>query len=244
MLGETQDDALDAGPRGRAPGTERLCAATGKVKPVGELIRFVVDPDGAVVPDLRRRLPGRGVWVTATRDALGTAIARKAVARAFKREVRLAGDLVATIERLLEQGALDALAMCRKAGTVAIGFSSVDAALARDRVRTLLNAAEAAPDGMRKLMAALRRRHDAGEIAVIDAFTSAQLDLALGRSNVIHAALLAGPESETFLARDARLDCFRAGAMPGHSGIRQDPTRRSARTDLRSMTKHGEKPEN
>jgi len=222
MLGETHHDELDAGPRGRAPGTERLCAATGEVKPVGELIRFVVDPDGVVVPDLRRRLPGRGVWITATRDALGTAIARKAFARAFKREVRLAGDLVATTERLLEQGALDALAMCCKAGNVAIGFANVGAALTRDRVRALLNAAEAAPNGTRKLVAALRHRQDAGEIAVIDVFTSAQLDLALGRSNVIHAALLAGPESETFLARAARLDCFRTGALPGPSGIRQD----------------------
>jgi uncharacterized protein len=222
MLDGTHQDELDAGPRRRAPGTERLCAATGEVKPVGELIRFVVDPDGAVVPDLRRRLPGRGVWITATRDALGTAIARKAFARAFKREVRLAGDLVATTERLLEQSALDALAISRKAGKVAIGFANVDAALARDRVRALLNAAEAAPNGTRKLVTALRHRQDAGEIAVIDVFTSAQLDLALGRSNVIHAALLAGPESETFLARAARLDCFRTGALPGPSGIRQD----------------------
>src|SRR5262245_61816662 len=158
MLGGTHHDALDAGPRSRAPGMERLCAATGEVKPVGELIRFVVGPDGAVVPDLRRRLPGRGVWITATRDALGTAIARKAFARAFKREVRLDGDLVATTERLLEQAALDALAMCHKAGKVAIGFANVGAALARDRVGALLNAAEAAPDGTRKLVAALRHR--------------------------------------------------------------------------------------
>src|SRR5262245_23744022 len=103
MLGGTHHDELDAGTHKRAPGTERLWAATGQVNPVGERIRFVVDPDGAVVPDRKRRLPGRGVWITATRDALGTAIARRAFARAFKREVRLAGDLVATTERLLEQ---------------------------------------------------------------------------------------------------------------------------------------------
>jgi hypothetical protein len=98
---------------------------------------------------------------------------------------------------------------------VAIGFGNVDGALARTRIRALLNAADGAADGTRKLQAALHRRDDAGDIAVIDAFTSAQLDLALGRSNVIHAALLAGPECETFLARAARLDCFRTGAMPG-----------------------------
>jgi hypothetical protein len=246
MLGRTHHDALDAGPRKTAPGTERFCAATGEVKPVDAMIRFVLDPQGAAVPDLRRRLPGRGVWITATRSALRTAITRKVFARAFKRDVRLAGDLVATTERLLEQAALDALAIAHKAGNAAIGFGNVDAALARDRVRVLIDAAEAAPDGTRKLMAALHRRHDAGEIAVIDVFASAQLDLALGRSNVIHAALLAGPESETFLARVARLDGFRTGMASGPPGIRQDRNRRSASSDLRRArrTKPGETPEN
>ena len=88
-------------------------------------------PDDAIVPDIKRRLPGRGVWLTATRNALGTAIARKAFARAFKREVKIASDLIATTERLLEQAALEALAICHKAGKVAIGFGNVDGALAR-----------------------------------------------------------------------------------------------------------------
>ncbi|HEY6994550.1 MAG TPA: RNA-binding protein [Xanthobacteraceae bacterium] len=246
MLALTHREALDTGPRKTAPATERFCAATGEVKPVDAMIRFVLDPDGAAVPDLRRRLPGRGVWITATRNALSTAIARKVFARAFKTEVRLEGDLVATTERLLEQAALDALAISHKAGKVAIGFATVGAALARDRVRALINAAEAAPDGTRKLLVALRRRHDAGEIAVIDVFASAQLDLALGRPNVIHAALLAGPDSETFLARTARFDGFRSGAAPGLPGIGQDRNRRSASSGLRrdSTTKHGETPEN
>src|ERR1700752_418818 len=134
MLARTDHDILDAGPRKIAPGTERFCAATGEVKPVDEMIRFVVGPDGTAVPDLRRRLPGRGIWITGTRQALAAALARKAFARSFKRDVRVAGDLVAAAERLLEQAALDALAMSRKAGKVAIGFVKVDAALAPDRV--------------------------------------------------------------------------------------------------------------
>jgi hypothetical protein len=110
----------------------------------------------------------------------------------------------------------------------------------------LLNAAEAAPDGTRKLTAALHRRADAAGIAVIDAFTSAQLDLALGRSNVIHAALLAGPESETFLARTARLDYFRAGPEPGSPGVGKRHARNSAETGgrRRNTMKHDEKHEN
>jgi predicted RNA-binding protein YlxR (DUF448 family) len=225
MLGRSHNDALDAGPHKRAPGTQRFCAASGAVRPVDEMIRFVVGPDGAAVPDLKRRLPGRGIWITATRQALRSAIARKAFARAFKRDVCLGPDLVETTERLIERAALDALAMCHKAGKVAIGFANADAALARARVAGLLHAAEAASDGTRKLAAALNRP---AEIAVIDAFTSAQLDLALGRSNVIHAALLAGPESETFLARAARLDYFRTGPEPGSPGVGRRHLRNSA----------------
>jgi predicted RNA-binding protein YlxR (DUF448 family) len=114
------------------------------VKPVDQMIRFVVGPDDTAVPDLKRRLPGRGIWITATRHALHTAIKRKAFARGFKRDVRVAADLVETTERLMERTALDALAIAHKAGKVAIGFANVDAALGRARVTALLNAAEAA----------------------------------------------------------------------------------------------------
>jgi predicted RNA-binding protein YlxR (DUF448 family) len=213
MLARPHDDGLDTGPRKTAPGTERFCAATGAVVPVAEMIRFVVAPDGSVVPDLKRRLPGRGIWITATRQALRTAMARKAFARSFKRDVRLPADFLDSTERLLERAALDALSVAHKAGKVAIGFGKAEAALTRDRVVGVLHAREAAPDGVRKLAAAARQRNDGDgrNITVIAAFTSAQLDLALGRSNVVHAALLAGPESETFLARAARLERFRTG---------------------------------
>ncbi len=212
MLARPQDDTLDRGPRKTAPGSERFCAATGTVKPVDEMIRFVLAPDGAAVPDLKRRLPGRGIWITGTRAALRTAIARKAFARSFKRDVRIAADLVDSTERLLEQAALAALAIAHKAGRVAIGFAKAELALSDGDAAGLVHAADAAPDGVRKLAAAARRfMDDAKAIAVVDGFTSEQLDLALGRSNVVHAALLAGPESRAFLARVARLERFRTG---------------------------------
>jgi hypothetical protein len=218
-LAHTDHDELDAGPRKTAPGAERFCAATGTVRPVADMIRFVVSPDGSAVADLKRRLPGRGIWITATRQALRTAIARKVFGRGFKRDVRLAPDMVETTERLLEEGALAALAIAHKAGKVAIGFAKTEAALARARVVALIHAADAAADGARKLDAAARRQRDpdAGEVSVIDTFTSAQLDLALGRSNVIHAALLAGRESDTFMARAGLLDRFRTGGSGGRN---------------------------
>lgn len=214
MLARPDDDALDAGPRKIARGTERLCVATGTVRPIDDMIRFVVSPEGTAVPDLKRQLPGRGVWVTATKTALGQAIARKAFARSFKREVRATPDLVVSTERLLERAALDALAIAYKARRVVAGFAKVEAVLTRDDALALLHASDAAPDGVRKLNSAARRNHAGREpVAVLDAFTSAQLDLAMGRSNVVHAALLAGPESRTFLTRAARLERFRTGTV-------------------------------
>ena len=128
MIAPSRDIELDTGPR--AQELERLCVATRTVRPVADMIRFVVGPDGEAVPDLKRKLPGRGVWVTATQDALSDAVKRKALARGFKREVRLPADLVARTEQLLERAALDALAMAGKAGLVATGFTKVEAALA------------------------------------------------------------------------------------------------------------------
>jgi predicted RNA-binding protein YlxR (DUF448 family) len=214
-LAPKDHEELDAGPRRTAPGTERFCAATGVVRPVAEMIRFVVSPDGMAVADLKRRLPGRGMWITASRQALRTAMSRKLFGRGFKRNVTVAPDMIETTERLLEQGALAALAIAHKAGKVAIGFAKAESALDRVRVAALMRAADAAPDGARKLDGALRRRVDldAGTIPVISAFTSVQLDLALGRSNVIHAALLAGRESDTFIARAELLDRFRTGGL-------------------------------
>jgi uncharacterized protein len=202
---------LDSGPRDR--GIERMCAATRMVRPVSDLIRFVVGPAGEAVPDLKHKLPGRGVWVTATQAALGDAIQRKVFARGFKRDVRLPTDLLVRTEELLERSALDALAIAGKASLVATGFTGAERALANDAVVALVHAAEASPDGVRKLDAALRRRADADPIPVIRVLTSAQLDLALARSNVIHAALLAGSPSDTFLARLRRLERFRTGEL-------------------------------
>ena len=219
MLSTAQSE-LDTGPR--RPGAERFCVVTGQVKPTDEMIRFVVGPDG-VVPDLKQKLPGRGLWITATRAALSEAIARKLFARGFKRDIRAGNELVELTDQLLTRAALDALAIAAKTGTVAAGFGKTEDALARKPVVALIEAKDAAAGGTAKLKAALRRRPDADEILVIAAFSSAQLDLALGRSNVVHAALLAGSASEMFMTRFRRLERFRtddrgvAGDRPAKS---------------------------
>ena len=196
---------------------ERLCAVTRMVHPVSDLIRFVMGPQGEVIADLKSKLPGRGIWVTATREAVNEAVKRKAFARGFKREARLPYDFVAQTERLLERDVLNALAVAGKAGNVVVGFAKVEAALAREDVVAILHAAEAASEGVRKLNAASRRR-SGGPPVEVGFLASAQLDLALGRPNVIHAALLAGPVSETFLARCRRLERFRTGDQHNRAG--------------------------
>jgi predicted RNA-binding protein YlxR (DUF448 family) len=218
MLALTPNDELDAGPRKGGPGTERLCALTRTVKPVDELIRFVVGPDG-VVPDLKRKLPGRGLWITGEKTALKDAVTRNVFARGFKRELRVTLALVEQTEQLLVRGVLDALAISGKAGLITAGFAKVEAAIAHDAIVGLIHAADAGSDGVAKLSGVLRRREDTNPVTVIKAFTTAQLDLALGRSNVVHAALIAGPANDTFLARYARLERFRASATaPSGSG--------------------------
>jgi uncharacterized protein len=214
MLAQSDAIELDHGPRSR--GAERFCVVTRAVQPIERMIRFVIAPNGEAVPDIKHNLPGRGVWVTATRSVLDAAVKANAFARGFRRDVRLAGDLVCCTERLLESAALDALAMARKAGLVAAGFAQVETALKREVVIALLHAAEAAPDGVKKLDSALKQSRQAKSVQIIRILTSAQLDLALGRPNVIHAALLAGRASETFMARLRRLERFRSGDVgPG-----------------------------
>lgn len=206
--GETQAGSeTDRGPRGTE--TERLCVVTREVKPVSAMIRFVPAPDGSVAPDIKRRLPGRGVWVTARRDILGEAVRRNAFARSLKRPVRVGPELVTTTEALLAQAVLDMVAMANKAGFVVPGFTKVEAALGAGRVVALLQAAEASPDGVRKILGAGRRGRDPNEPDLpILVFENAHLDLALGRTNVIHAALLAGAASEAVLARHRLLQAF------------------------------------
>ncbi len=216
MLAHEQHEELDAGPRKGRPGAERLCAVTREVKPVNDLIRFVVGPEG-VVPDLKRKLPGRGLWITADKRTLKDAVSRNVFARGFKREVRVTAELADLTERLLQQTALDALSIAGKSGLVLTGFAKVEAAIAHDDIVGLVHASDAAADGVAKLAGASRRRPDSDRVAAIRAFSTAQLDLALGRSNVVHAALLAGPATDTFLARLARFEHFRTGE-PGESG--------------------------
>ncbi|WFU16832.1 RNA-binding protein [Bradyrhizobium sp. CB3481] len=199
------DPDLDHGPRTDKSATMRMCAVSRQVRPIDELIRFVVAPSGDVVPDLKRKLPGRGLWVGASRRTIAEAVKRHQFSRGFKRDVRVAATLPADTEALLERSCVEALAMAAKAGQVISGYAKVEGLLEQGRAGALIHASDGAADGIRKLdaIAGQRSRNigDSRDLPIVTALTSAQLDLALGRSNVIHAALLAGPASKTFLSR-------------------------------------------
>jgi len=211
------DPELDNGPRTDRSATMRMCAVTRRVRPIDELIRFVVAPSGEVIPDLKRKLPGRGLWVSGSQLAVAEAIRRHQFSKGFKRDVRVAPTLAADTETLLVRFVIEALAMAAKAGQVISGFGKVADALERlqvqGQIKALIHASDGAADGIRKLDAIVRQNAGNGEefaeIPVVTALTSEQLDLALGRSNVIHAALLAGPASKTFLSRSHVLVRYR-----------------------------------
>jgi predicted RNA-binding protein YlxR (DUF448 family) len=199
------DPDLDHGPRTDKSATMRMCAVSREVRPIDELIRFVVAPSGDVIPDLKRKLPGRGLWVQASRRTVAEAVRRHQFSRGFKRDVRAAATRPADTEALLERSCTEALAMAAKAGQVISGFAKVEGLLEQGRAGALIHASDGAADGIRKLDAIARQRGgnpgESPDFPTLSVLSSAELDLALGRSNVIHAALLAGPASKTFLSR-------------------------------------------
>jgi hypothetical protein len=209
------------------PGPERTCIVTRTKGAPEDMIRFVVGPGAVVVPDIRRKLPGRGVWVTASADRVNEAVKRQAFARGFKAKVTASAALATEIEALLAQDCLQALSIANKAGQVVTGFGKVEETIAAGAVAGLVHASGCGADGVRKLGQSLRRRFGSESARPrIELFESGQLDLALGRANVIHAALIAGPASEAFLGRCRRLALYRSAppvaAASNPSDLEQD----------------------
>lgn len=193
--------------------SERTCIVTRAVLPPVKMIRFVLAPDGSVTADLRRKLPGRGVWVQARKDLVREAVRRKLFPRAFKAEAKAADALEDMIDGMMRRDLRQALALANKAGCVISGFAKVESAIAERDVTALVHAQDAAQDGRRKLSQALYRSYgdNFSAIPVVDFLTTDELDLALGRSHVIHAALVAGAGSDGFVNCWRRYRDYRSG---------------------------------
>lgn len=186
---------------------ERRDAVTGEVMPESRLIRFVPGPDGWVVPDLARKLPGRGVWVAADRDSVAAAVRKNAFARAAKAPLKAAPDLPDVVDGLLARRCLEQLGLARREGVLISGFEKVMAAVRSGEAAWLVEASDGAADGRRKLLSATAR--SPRPPALFGAFSAEQLGLATGGENVIHLALLAGRRVERWTEEVRKLAGFR-----------------------------------
>lgn len=182
----------------RRVGRVQACAVTRRALPESELIRFVSAPDGSVAVDLKAKLPGRGIWIGRSRALVAEAVKKNVFSRGLKAPVRPAPDLADQVGLRLKEAALGRLGLARKAGAALAGAAKVEAALARGGVAAVLIAADAAEDGARKMQQAVRRSA-LQALPLFRCFRSAELDLAMGRPNVIHAAVLQSPAGRSFV---------------------------------------------
>ena len=208
-----------AGERQSEAGSDslRLCAVSRVQRPPEELIRFVLAPDGSIVPDLARRLPGRGVWVAATRETVAAAVRQKAFAKSLKQQVAMPDDLPGLVERLLVKRVGEALSLTNKAGLLVAGFAKIEGLLQQGRAVILIHASDAAADGVEKLNRKFKALvgSDGCENSILAELTSAELSLAIGRPNVVHAAASEGGASQRMLQEAVRLRRYRAGEGQG-----------------------------
>lgn len=225
-VAETPVLETDGGPPrgGKAAAREprRRCIATLESRPQGDMIRFVLSPEGQVTPDLASRLPGRGAWVASTREALDLAVKKGAFARAFRAQAKAAADLPAQVEQLLAKRVLDQLGLAKRAGDLILGFEKVREAVREALPACLIEASDGAEDGRDKIVALMRGAHgpernkDEGERPVnrplppvIGCFSADELGMALGRERVVHACLKQGRFAISWMGELARLAGFR-----------------------------------
>jgi len=195
-------------PKTRAQGPERKCIATGEVRPKFGLIRFAVGPEGQIVPDILGKLPGRGVWVGATRDALQTATKKGLFARAAKQTVSVPDDLAMLVEALLARRVVDLISLMRKGGHAVAGYEKVKDWLAKDEAEVLIQASDGSERGKTKLSTPYGG-------SWIGWLTADELGQAFGRQSTIHAALAAGGLCERVVEEAARLKGLRASDGDG-----------------------------
>ena len=180
---------------------------SGEVTDEARLIRFVPGPGGEVVPDLARKLPGRGLWVAADRESVAAAVKKNAFARAAKAPLKPAADLPDVVERLLVRRCLDQLGLARREGVLISGFEKTLAKIRSGEAAWLIEASDGAADGRRKLLAAAAA--SPRRPPVFGAFSAEELGLATGGENVVHSALLAGRRAERWTEEVRKLAGFR-----------------------------------
>ncbi|MFC5755141.1 RNA-binding protein [Rhizobium sp. GCM10022189] len=200
----------------------RMCIASRESGSPDELIRFVAAPDGTVVPDLKRELPGRGCWVKMDRSLVDKAVAKKLFARALKADVKAADDLGERVERLLLHQLLQMMNMARKAGQLVTGSAKVDAAIRSGAALAVFHSTDAAADGVRKIDQARKAWHlgmeTEEEIPSFRLFSESEMEGVMGQNAFIHAAVLAGQAGEGVVKRAKMLEQYRNGGQSRAAG--------------------------
>ena len=194
---------MTRGASSKTTGQTRRCIATGEDLPKDQMIRFALSPDGVVTPDVASRLPGRGIWVSATRSALELAISKNLFSRGAKAKATLPDDLYALTDRLLARRVSDLISMARRSGQAIQGFETVKGALISEKARVLIQAHDGSGAQKQKL------RPPTNEHSYIGCLTSAELGLAFGRDYVIHAALTGHGLRKSITAEAERLGGLR-----------------------------------
>ena len=216
---------------------ERRDLVTHQAMDESRLIRFVAGPDGMVAPDLGRKLPGRGMWVEASRASVDAAVKKNLFSRSAKAPLRPAADLSDTVESLLFRRCLDQLGLARREGVLISGFEKSAATIRSGKAAWLIEASDGASDGRGKLVALARHQ----TTKVCGAFSANDLSLALGLENAIHAVLLAGGRADRWGQEALRLAGFRSlrpvawdldhpGSLRGN-GSDEDPEDEPERAD-------------
>ncbi|MEC7289633.1 MAG: RNA-binding protein [Pseudomonadota bacterium] len=215
------EQRLEAHKDTRAGGKVRQCAVTRERLAPDALIRFVRSPDGMVIPDSFGKLPGRGAWVTATRETLETGLETGVFSRAFKASSHPMDGLIAEVERQLVQRCTGLLGMAKKSGTAVLGFDQVRDYIRKQAPGLLLEASDGAEDGRNKVHFLAKAIYE--DVEVAGALSSAELGMAFGREHVVHALLEQGSLSEAFKVAYQRLTGFRNAPETGwFSGRHED----------------------
>lgn len=163
-------------------GEKRKCIVSGKVLEKDFLLRFTVLPDGHLVPDFKKKLPGTGIYVTANRDMLSAAVAKNLFSKTLKQTVRIAPDFVQTIEQLLKKHGLDMVSLSRKAGILRTGYEKVSELVKKGRAAFILEATNAGSDGHNRILSLARG------LEIFNIYTVEELDKALDKNNTVHIA--------------------------------------------------------
>lgn len=208
----------------RDDGPQRRCIATGATGERAQLLRFVVGPEGDIVPDVAARLPGRGLWLTARRDIVEGAVAKRLFARAARRAVTIVPGLADRIEALLAGRLVETLGLARRAGLAVAGFEKVCETVRSGKAGLLLAALDGAETGRRKIRALGR------DLPVAVVLTAAELARAFGRERAVHAAVGHGPLGDRVMIDAQKLAGFRAGASVdlGRQSAAAGPARQDA----------------